>query len=178
MNEKSTRLVLFTEEYWRVSAWYKKKSELSWVDLGDVVQVCIERKEKINIIKSIDIKQYLGNKEWTYTSLMSFMYVIRILLRCTAEFDIQPNLFRDYCSTLKCMHTCISEDASILIQMRFLKELWSLNPTFFETDALMRYIYSEIDTTPIQKLIASKPLQDKHKDIVIRSNWYAMELFS
>lgn len=101
LREKHIRIVVLTQEYGRITLWYKK--QLSGVDIGDIARIVVKRENSINIAKSIETKFYLIQKKWNYETLVHFLDVVKTLKICTADQDASPALFQDYEKTCKNM---------------------------------------------------------------------------
>lgn len=120
VQDKKYRLILFTREYGRISAWWHKS--LSGVDLGDVARIVIERKETMNRIRSFETKHFLIQKKWQYSSLIQTLQILNIFKKGIQEQEIYPHIFDDY---MKFIQHPLSPniDVCLLLQMRTLKYL-------------------------------------------------------
>lgn len=175
VQDKKYRLILFTREYGRITAWWYKS--LSGMDIGDIAEVVIERKETLNTIKSFHTKFFLINKTWCYESLFQFLTLINILKEGIHDQEVYPKIFDDYRGIIEHIHTPESSQC-LLFQMRILKQLGYVDQKFFTQDAVLQYIYTHITLSPLQKIIHSKPLTQEHKHIIHTSNLYALSFLA
>lgn len=175
IREKQIRIVALSKEYGKITLWYKK--QLTGVDIGDIARVVVRRDNSVNHIKTIDTKLFLLNKKWTYDSLFAFLSLLKTLKFCIPNEDISSQIFVDYENTLRNMTESISLDACNLLQMRIFKNLGSLNPEFFQRDAILRYIYNNISETPLERILRAQPLRDEHRAIIEKSNLFSLATF-
>jgi len=171
IRDKQVRLVLFTREYGKISAWIYKN--ISGVDIGDIAHVVIERRESINRIRHIESRYFIGKKRWTYAPLISFLEILKTLYHHTSDEDIHMHIFDDYLVLLQDVTACTEEDHSLLVQTRFLKMLGSLDPQFFHASRVLQYIYNTISTTPLERILASRALHEEEKKILRAAHLHA-----
>lgn len=174
LREKQIRITVLTKEYGKITVWSKKA--LTGVDIGDIARLIVKRDKSTNTLKNIQVTHYLIRKKWQFETLYAFLTLIKTLSFCTAEEDISATLFEDYATILKNIDT-ITLDQCLLFRMRIFKELGSLNPQFFENDAVLRYMYQHINSTPLLRILHAKPLEKKHRDIIEKSNQFAFSAF-
>lgn len=175
LREKQIRIVVLTKEYGKITLWHKK--HITGVDIGDIARVVVRRENSMNYIKSIDTKLYLIHKKWNYNSLFSFLSLIKTLRFCVASEESSSQIFSDYERVLRIMGDSISLDCCQLLQMRIFKHLGSLNPDFFQEDAVLRYMYQKITETPLERILKAQPLQSHHKEIIEKSNLFSLSSF-
>lgn len=175
ISEKKIQLITFTKEYGKITLWSYK--QITGVDIWDIARIVMRRKESVNVIASIETKEYLAKKSWNFNALYSFLWAIKTLDICIAPEQLYPQIFHDYNFTLKQNTNKITEDYIELFLMRVFKQLGSLSPTFFEGDAVLQYMYTNISKTPIEKIIASKPLKQEYKETIKSSNLFALSVF-
>lgn len=175
IKEKQIKITVLSSEYGKIVLWTKKY--ITWIDIWDVVKVIVKRDKWINYIRNIESKFHLINKKWNYENLISFLWIIKILKYCIAESDIYPNIFEDYKNTIKSMWNKIEKYHCLLLQMRFFKYLWTLNPDFFTNDPILKYIYTNINKVSIEKILESKELKDNQLKMVEKSNLFSISNF-
>ncbi|MBB1554135.1 hypothetical protein HG442_001845 [Candidatus Gracilibacteria bacterium] len=175
LREKQIRIVVLTKEYGKITLWHKK--QITGVDIGDIARVVVRRENSMNYIKSIDTKLYLIHKNWNYNSLFSFLSLIKTLRFCVASEESSSQIFSDYECVLRITGDSISLDCCQLLQMRIFKHLGSLNPDFFQEDAILRYMYQKITETPLDRILKAQPLQSHHKEIIEKSNLFSLSTF-
>lgn len=175
LREKHIRIVVLTKEYGRITLWYRK--QLTGVDIGDIARIVVRRENTMNIVKNIETKEYLIRKKWDYETLFTFLSLLNTLKICTADEDASPELYNDYENTLKIMGESISVEACLLLQMRIFKRLGSLNPDFFQEDAILRYMYAKISSTPLERILKHQNIKHEHRDIIQKSNLFSLSTF-
>lgn len=175
IREKHIRIVVLSKEYGRITLWHKK--QLTGIDLWDIARIVVSRNNGVNNIKSIAWKIHVIHKKWSYDNLIAFLTILKILKYCTVDSDMYPQIFSDYEGVLKWMWDSISLDCCSLLQMRIFKHLWSLNPDFFAQDSVLQYVYDNISSTPLEKILKSQPLRSDHKTIIERSNLFSFSTF-
>lgn len=175
IKEKQIKLTVLSEEYGKITLWHKKP--ITWIDLGDIARIIIKRDKWANHIRNIEWKLHLINKHWDYENLIAFLGIVKILKNCIAESDIYPNIFKDYKNIIENMWERIEKHQCLLLQMRFFKYLWTLNPDFFENDKILNYIYQNINKTPISKILQSKKLEENHLNTIEKSNLFSISNF-
>lgn len=175
VREKNIRLVVLSKDYWKITIWYKK--QLTGVDLGDIARIIVKREWSINIAKTIETKYYLMAKKWNFETLFAFLSLLKTIKVCTADEDSAEKIYTDYEKSLKFFSENFSIDSILLLEMRLFKHLGSLNPDFFQSDAVLEYIYNKISTTPLEKILKSQKLQNKHQEIIKKSNLFSLSTF-
>lgn len=175
IQDKKYRLILFSREFGRISAWWYKS--LSGVDIGDIAQIVIERKETINRIKSIHTRHFLIQKEWTYESLFQFLHTLSVLKNCIHDGESYPRIFDDYAHIVKTL-SCLSQNQCLLFEMRILRQLGYLDPSFYQHDSILAYIYQNINSSPLQKILQAKPLKAEHAHIIHTSHLHALSFLT
>ncbi len=176
IREKQFHITLFSREYGKISVWCYKK-HFSW-DIWDIISCSVERKNNINKLKNFSIRHHLIKKHWEYTTLIQFLYTIKSISEVFAEYDNASYIYDDYTITLKNTGESISYDQSLLLQMRILKYSGLLNPSFFENDPVLDYIYKNITKTPLSKILSAKSLKETQKEIIQKGNLYTLAQFS
>lgn len=175
IREKNIRIVVLSKDFGKITLWYKK--QLTGVDIGDIARVVVKRENSLNIAKSIETRHYLMSKKWNFETLFAFLSLLKTIKICTADEDVVPQIFSDYEKSLKNFSEDFSLDAILLFEMRLFKHLGSLNPDFFKGDQVLHYIYEKISLTPLEKILKSQKLQEKHKKIIEKSNLFSLSTF-
>lgn len=175
IKEKQIKLTVLSAEYGKITLWHKKP--ITGIDLGDIAKIIVKRDNWTNHIRTIEWKLHLINKHWDYENLIAFLGIVKILKICIAESDTYPNIFKDYKNIIENMGTRIEKHQCLLLQMRFFKYLWTLNPEFFEKDKILNYIYQNITQTPISRILQSKKLEENHINTIEKSNLFSISNF-
>ena len=158
IRDNNFRIILLTREYWKISCWHKTK----WLpyDLWDIVHASIERNWVINHFKQLERIESLGWMTWSYASIIEFLWLLSLLHEFLADGMSYPSLFDDYGSLFWYIkwggHTEVHH--FLLLKIRTLKTLWVLNPNDINSTPVLRYIYHNIRSSPIHKIVTSKPL--------------------
>lgn len=174
LREKHIRIVVLSRDYGKITVWSKKP--INGVDIWDIAQLVVKRDNNINTLKSISSKHYIINKSWNFESIYTFLTLIKTLSFCTAESEIASHIFDDYKTTISTLDS-IQIDHCLLLHMRIFHYLWSLNSAFFEKDPILYYMYQNIATAPIAKILQTKPLKDAHRNAIEKSNQFSFSTF-
>jgi recombinational DNA repair protein (RecF pathway) len=82
IRDNHIRTVLFSEEFGRITAW-EKRQEIG--DIGNMVEVLIERIAGQNQIKKLDIRHALSTDSWSYKELIEYLKLLHILYEALPE---------------------------------------------------------------------------------------------
>lgn len=156
------RVVIFSEEYGKISAWFQKWT-LSF-DIGDIVSVSIERNQGKNTIKRIESITSPRWISWTYDTLSSFLFLVKLYYFFLPESLPHKKIYDDYASFLSWNTKKWSSTswACTLMQLRFLKELWLVGENTFWENTLLNYIALWIEKKDLFTILESKKISDSH----------------
>lgn len=167
IRDNQARLVLFTEEFWKITTWYKKKDI---PEAGTIIEALIERKWDINNLLRIDLTVLCREDGWTYEQVFYLLSLLESLYRWLPEWVSHKWVFED---TEMCLRYLIQNEEKsqlmILTHTRIMKSLWYLKDILYREDPLLSYIYTHIDTKPLSALIQSKKLGQTNLEVIRRS---------
>lgn len=174
LQEKKIRITVLSKDFGKITVWSHKP--VNGADIGDIAQIVLKRNNNINTLRSISTKSYLINKNWDFSTLYAFLYIVKTLSFCTNDEQSATAIFCDYQTTIRTQKN-ITLDQCLLLHMRIFRHLGSLNPKFFDNDPALRYIYQHITTTPLQKILCAKPLKETHKITIQKANQFSFSVF-
>ncbi len=156
IRDHNFRIILLTREYGKVSCWHKTKN--CGYDMWDIIDITIERIGGTNMLRSTDNLISLSWKVWNYEWIIWFLELVWLIGKGLPEAMPYPWVFDDFTHLVKNLRenkdTC--EIHFILLKLRFLKNLWILDERNTEGSPIIDYIYENIRTAPIQRLMLAK----------------------
>lgn len=175
IRDTSTRYTLLTKEYGKITAWEKKKSSHG-VDIGDIIEVLIERKWEINTLQKTQLLS-CGSKNYkNYDHIILFLKTLKIAHAVSSEWE-WSSVFSDISYFIRfCEKNPITESHHILLQMRILKNFWVMNSIGFESDPILRYIYHNICTKPLESILQTQKIQTDHLEHIKKNNLHSLYL--
>jgi len=174
IRDNNIRIVCLTEEYGKISCWYKKK--VFSHDIGDIVFMSIERLSWINVVKYTENIYSPREENWSFQKIYIFLESLSLIGKLLPEAAPYGNIFNDYKSLLSHMqeiHT-LWEHHYLLFQFRILRTLWYIWYESVERSSITGYIYKNILSTPLEKVFASKELTDMDFSIIRVANQEAV----
>lgn len=152
IRDERVRTVLFCEEYGKITAWEKGK-ELG--DIGNIVEVLIERKAWQNHIKNLHVLSLPGLDGWQYEEVIEYLHLLHILYECLPEWSENRWLYNSLVQFIKWIEWKVGKVWFInLMQSKILKILWYLNPRFYESSDSLRSLYSIIHTCSMKSMFS------------------------
>ncbi len=160
IRDSNFRVILLTREYGKISCWHKTKN--CWYDIGDIINISIERVGTTNTIKNVDHLLSTSWKDWNYAWVIGLLDLLYLLSRALPDSMPHPAIFDDYQSLLSIIQWWPTPESYhfILLKVRVLKILWILNPSEIHTSPKIKYIYNNIRNVSIHALVWSKILDD------------------
>ena len=165
IRDNQIRVVLFTQEYWKITAWSKKSYSLS--DIWDVAEILIERKKQENIIHNVTPIFIPKNDGWNYRVTIEYLTLFHMLKESLPEWVEHREIFNDTKETIeylsKVEHDTILNNSQlvqlfILMKARLLKKQWYLREELFSSSYSLPIIYSRLDTASMKSMIYSKEI--------------------
>ena len=156
IRDKKTLIILFTEEFWIIHVWYKKPP--TWLETGWIIQAYIDRKNSISILDSFHVKKQILYEQYSYTSLLQFLWLIKILLVILPEWLPQQKIFQIYNEIIS--WDIPEESFCNFIKLRIiqiLKHIWIIDPRLFIWENQAN-IYTYIDKIEIKRILFSEKI--------------------
>jgi recombinational DNA repair protein (RecF pathway) len=174
IRDNNTRIVCLTKDYGKISLWYKKKHFP--YDIGDLIFISIERHWGCNIIKYTESIMSPRETSWTYKKIYLFLENIHLMYTLIPEEYPHEKIFHDYRGLLMHMQSIgnLQEHHYLLFQFRLLRILWYIGKDNFENMPVTRYIYENIISTPLTKLLTARELTVEDARKIEHSNWEAI----
>jgi hypothetical protein len=176
IRDNTTRIVLLSREYGKITAWWNKKN-VTGIDIGDIAEVLLSREWGKNTLKSVDIKVHGWSKWWWYDRIIAFLETIQIVGKMGMEWQESRWLYEDLS---RCIQIGKTQDMSIsqytIFQMRILKSLGVMNQERFRGDSVLRYIYENISHTPLERVLLASPLKIEHLTEIRMANLQSLEM--
>ena len=163
------RIVVFSREYGKISCWTSKTKFDH--DIWDIVNLIVERKEWRNIINKVDY--FITNQKqiWSYDTLRRFLEILKTLYIVLPEMVPQNRIFSDYKSLIEFHNTCeVLDDIYPLFLLRILKTLWFVGEDEFRENQVLLYIFRNIESEKIQKILQTKKLQTSDRESIDKIN--------
>ena len=163
------RIVVFSREYGKISCWTSKTKFDH--DIWDIVNLIVERKEWRNIINKVDY--FITNQKqiWNYDTLRRFLEILKTLYIVLPEMVPQNRIFSDYKNLIEFHNACeILDDAYPLFLLRILKTLWFVWEDEFRENQVLLYIFRNIESEKIQKILQTKKLQTSDRESIDKIN--------
>lgn len=156
IRDHNFRIILLTREYGKVTCWHKTKN--CGYDMGDIINISLLRTNGTNTIQTIDNVLSLSWKTWNYDWIIWFLELLWLMTKGLPESMPYPWIFDDFEALVKNLRVTegIREIHFILLKLRFLKHIWILDERNSDCSPIIDYIYSNIRTAPIQKLMLAK----------------------
>ncbi len=171
------RIIVFSREYGKISCWtYKTKFDH---DIGDIVMLVLERKGWRNIVSKVE--QFLSNQKpiWHYDALKRFLEIIKTLYLLLPEMVPQNQIFWDYKKLIEFHNTCeVLDDIYTLFLLRILKTLWFVGEDEFRENQVLLYIFRNIESEKIQKILETKKLQTSDRETIDKINLLCLHRIS
>jgi hypothetical protein len=168
------RIVMISQEYGKITGWWNKKN-VTWIDLGDIIEVLISRDGGINQIKNIDIKTSGWSRHWGYMRIVAFLETLCIINKMTREWAECRSLYED---TALFITYGISQDITLwhhsVFQMRILKSLGSMDRDALGDDPILRYIYDHVSHTPLNRILSSSNVRTEHITKIQQVNLHSL----
>ena len=171
------RIVVFSREYGKISCWTSKTKFDH--DIWDIVNLIVERKEWRNIINKVDY--FITNQKqiWNYDTLRRFLEILKTLYIVLPEMVPQTRIFSDYKSLIEFHNACeILDDAYPLFLLRILKTLWFVWEDEFRENQVLLYIFRNIESEKIQKILRTKKLQISDRESIDKINLLSLHRIS
>jgi recombinational DNA repair protein (RecF pathway) len=158
-------VVLFTQEFWKITAWSKKSYTLS--DIGGIVEILVERKKQENIIHSVTPLFIPKNDGWNYNATIEYLKLFLILKESLPEWVEHREIFNDTKETIEYLSNLDQDEditnsrlvqLFILMKARLLKKQWYLREDLFKHSYSLPTIYSRLDTASMKSMIYSKDI--------------------
>ena len=80
IRDHSTRYIFLTKQYGKISCFYKKNEIIG--SPGDILDILIERKDGINILKQASIRTSLYFRNPDYLFIISILQILKIFHEC------------------------------------------------------------------------------------------------
>lgn len=170
IRDNNIRIVCLTKEYGKISAWYKKKQFP--YDIGDIIFVSIERQSSMNIIKYSESIMAPRESSWTYKKIHIFLENLKLMFDLIPEESPYEKIFQDYRWLLIHMQNIgnLEEHHYMLFQFRMLRILWYIGSESLRDTPVGLYIFENILTTPLTKLLTAKELKEEDVKKIEYSN--------
>lgn len=153
------RVILYTEEYGKITCWLKKWEFLH--GLWDIIFVTIERNQGQNILKKTESIISVIQEGWQYDTLWNFLWIIKTFYIFLPEMLPVAKILEEYSILISHQHTQKIENfIYTLFQLRILKKLGHVWEDWFENSNMLLYIIRNIDTIDIEKLLWSKKIEN------------------
>ncbi len=164
IRDSQIRIVLFSEEYGKITAW--EKSQSSW-DIGSRVEVLIERKNGQNQIKRLDVLSMPSLDSWSYESVIEYLYLLQILYDTLPEWAEQRSTYRDISECIRSIDTLVWKVGILLsMQVRVLKNMWYLNISFFSWFPNLWEWYTTIHSISMKSMLSDTTLCDTYRESI------------
>ena len=171
------RIVVFSREYGKISCWTSKTKFDH--DIWDIVNLIVERKEWRNIINKVDY--FITNQKqiWNYDTLRRFLEILKTLYIVLPEMVPQTRIFSDYKSLIEFHNTFeVLDDIYPLFLLRILKTLWFVWEDEFRENQVLLYIFRNIESEKIQKILRTKKLQISDRESIDKINLLSLHRIS
>lgn len=164
IRDDQIRIILFSEEYGKITAWEKWNS---WWDIGSRVEVLIDRKDGQNKIKKLDILSLPSLDSWSYESVLEYLYLMQILYDTLPEWAEQRGTYRDVSECICSIDALVWKVGILLsMQVRVLKNMWYLNISFFSWFQTLSEWYKTIHSISMKSMLSDTTLCDTHRDAI------------
>ncbi|GAB0174797.1 MAG: hypothetical protein HHAS10_06760 [Candidatus Altimarinota bacterium] len=165
IRDNQVRVILFTEDYGKITAWTKKPYSIS--DIGSLTEIVIERKKQENIIHSITPLHTPKNEGWNYKTTLEYLTLFQLIRESLPEGMSQKDIFHDIkeiishlssidlyfqSSTNKTLQLFILSKARILKRQGFLREELFLN------SKVLSNIFQRLDVASMKSMINSREI--------------------
>lgn len=167
IRDGQTRIVLFSREFGRVTAWSKKNNTPG---VGSLHEVQIERIGNLNHIKSFDTSTDISWEWWKYIEVFGFLQIMQTLYQMLPESHEQMSIYDDIRELIENLHTHTDRQQALLLgHVRVLKKLGSLRNTFLDPDILCRYIYTHIDKKSMKSILLWKNIKSIQRSLLSKA---------
>jgi recombinational DNA repair protein (RecF pathway) len=174
IHEQKTYIVLLSQEYGRCTSWWNKKN-ISGFDIGDIVEVFIHRDGSVNIIKNMELKLSAWDHCSSYEQIIGFLETIKIISHISIESGWANEVFTETMKLIRFRDkNTIEQLHYTLFQMRILKQAWFLDESRFQSSPVLRYMYSHITTTPLEKILTTRNVSTSDISIIHDSNLHTL----
>lgn len=166
IQDSNTRLICLTQEYGKVTLWYRKKILVH--DIWDIIFLTIDRQGSCNLVKYIESVLSPREDSWSFKKIMLFLENIQLMNLLLPDESPYKKLFQDYKWLLMHMQKIgsLNDHHYLLFQFRILRTLWYIWVDRCNANAVVLYIYNNILTTPLTKLLTSRQLRQEDIDII------------
>lgn len=167
IRDNQIRVVLFTREFWKITAWAKKAYVSS--DIWVIVEALIERKKQENIIHKLHPLSIPKNDGWDYRATIEFLTLFHLIKEILPEWLEQKSIFEDTAEVLQhlsniqmnwWMNNKTLVQLFILMKARLMKKQWFLKQELFSWSPTLPAIYQRLDIASMKSMISSKYIQD------------------
>lgn len=178
IRDNNTRIVFISSEYGKITGWWNKK-DITGIDIWDIVEILLTRENSKNIIKNIELKIPGWDKSWNYNRIYSFLETLHLIWKITIDETDAPKIYADL-SYLITHGTNLELDMwkYSLFQMRILKNLWSMNPEMCMDDPILQYIYENISSASIEKIMTSSNIRESQIEKIKKINLHSIYLLN
>lgn len=151
IRDNHIRTVLFSEEFGKITAW-EKRQEI-W-DIGNRVEVLIDRIGWQNQIKKLDITNILSLDTWSYDEVIEYLILLQILYEALPEWGEQRYLYRDMREFLDVINTNVWKVCILYImQARILKRLGYLSKSYYEWTSHLMNLYESMTQVSMKSML-------------------------
>lgn len=157
IRDGQTRIIFLTEDYGKITTWEKGKSLRG---SGSIGELYVTRTWWHNYIKDFEVRKTIFQENWNYKETLAFLYIIQTLYEALPEGVPYQSIFLDMKELIFSLEKLWERyQIFLLIHIRILKKLWYLRNELFLSSPKIRYIYENIDTSNINKLLNSSVLE-------------------
>lgn len=158
VRDRQTRIIFFTEDYGKITAWENGKNLHS---SGSIGEIYITRKWWHNYLKDFEVKKTIFQENWNYNETLAFLQIIQTLYEALPEGVAYQSIFLDLRELIYSLERIwIRYQIFLLLHIRILKKLWYLRKELFLSNSRNRYIYENIDISDIRNILASSSLDE------------------
>lgn len=178
IRDNNTRIVMLSQEYWKITGWWNKKNITS-IDIWDIIDVFISRENTKNTIKNIEIITPWWSRHWNYQQIFSFLETLHIISKISIDGNKCQTLYADVALFIdywlrETLHLC----HYVTFQMRIIKSLGSMNPEILWNDQILQYIYNHISHTRLEKILSSSNIKKEHISKIQQINLHSLYLLN
>ncbi len=170
VRDSNIRIVCLTRDYGKISVWYKRRQFPH--DIGDIVFMTIDRQWPLNIAKYTESLMSPRETSWNYKKIYIFLENIHLMSTLIPEESPYAKIFQDYKWLLTHMESIgeLQEHHYLLFQFRILRTLGYIGSENFRDMPVALYIFENILTTPLMKLLTAKELKVEDVNKIELSN--------
>lgn len=96
VKESKSIIYLYTKDFGKISAWVKESKMKYPIDMGNIINVCINTKWNINQIDSYKIKKTIDYSCLTFGSISSILELLTYLFKLIPEWVPSESIFLEY----------------------------------------------------------------------------------